>query len=311
MLNIEKAYDIIVGKLESWVETFVTMLPNMVSCMLLLILFWLIAKISKKLVLKLSRRVSNNVALNKLLETITFILIMSIGFFVALSVLKLDKAVTSLLAGAGVIGLALGFAFQDSANNFISGVFMAARKPFKLGDIITTADEMGVVHEMSLRNTTIHSFQGQEILVPNKEVYQNKLTNYSSLGGRRVDIDVGISYNDDLEKARKVAIESVQKLDFIDKNKEVTLFYSEFGDSSINFTIRFWIDYPDHPDYLTARSEAIITIKKAFDANDISIPFPIRTLDINKAQLKEVFVKSNDKNNEEVKPNKQDETNKD
>lgn len=289
MLNIEKAYNIIINKVESWTETFISMLPNLVTCILLLILFWLLAKLTRKLILKLSKKISDNAALNKLLGTIAFISILGVGFFVALSVLKLDKAVTSLLAGAGVIGLALGFAFQDSATNFISGIFMAVRKPFKLGDIIATADEMGTVQKMSLRNTILHSFQGQQIIVPNKEVFQNKLINYSSLGSRRIDLDVGISYGDDLEKARKVAIEAVENLNSIESSKNVDLFYNEFGGSSINFTVRFWIDYPDQPGFLKARSEAIIAIKKAFDKNNISIPFPIRTLDINTEQLKGFF----------------------
>lgn len=303
MLNIEKAYDIIVGKIENWTETFISMLPNLVTCILLLILFWLLAKLTRKVILKLSRKISDNVALNKLLGTIAFISILGVGFFVALSVLKLDKAVTSLLAGAGVIGLALGFAFQDSATNFISGIFMAVRKPFKLGDIIATADEMGTVQKMSLRNTILHSFQGQEVIVPNKEVFQNKLINYTSLGSRRIDLDIGVSYGDDLEKARKVAIEAVENLNFTESNKEVNLFYKEFGGSSINFTVQFWIDYPDQPGFLKARSEAIIAIKKAFDKNDISIPFPIRTLDINTEQLKGFFPGNNrqDKNENQEK----------
>ena len=303
MLNIEKAYDIIVGKVENWTETFISMLPNLVTCILLLILFWLLAKLTRKVILKLSRKISDNVALNKLLGTIAFISILGVGFFVALSVLKLDKAVTSLLAGAGVIGLALGFAFQDSATNFISGIFMAVRKPFKLGDIIATADEMGTVQKMSLRNTILHSFQGQEVIVPNKEVFQNKLINYTSLGSRRIDLDIGVSYGDDLEKARKVAIEAVENLNFTESDKEVNLFYKEFGGSSINFTVQFWIDYPDQPGFLKARSEAIIAIKKAFDKNDISIPFPIRTLDINTEQLKGFFPGNNsqDKNENQEK----------
>lgn len=303
MLNIEKAYDIIVGKIENWTETFISMLPNLVTCILLLILFWLLAKLTRKVILKLSRKISDNVALNKLLGTIAFISILGVGFFVALSVLKLDKAVTSLLAGAGVIGLALGFAFQDSATNFISGIFMAVRKPFKLGDIIATADEMGTVQKMSLRNTILHSFQGQEVIVPNKEVFQNKLINYTSLGSRRIDLDIGVSYGDDLEKARKVAIEAVENLNFTESDKEVNLFYKEFGGSSINFTVQFWIDYPDQPGFLKARSEAIIAIKKAFDKNDISIPFPIRTLDINTEQLKGFFPGNNrqDKNENQEK----------
>ena len=240
---------------------------------------------------KLMVRFSDNIALNKLTGTITFFLGMSMGIFIALSVLKLDKAVTSLLAGAGVLGLALGFAFQDSATNFISGIFMALRKPFKIGDIITSSDEMGIVEKMNLRNIIMHSFQGQEIIIPNKEIFQNKIINYTSLGKRRVDITLGVSYDDDLEKAKEIAINSIKALDFVDSSKEVELFYMEFGGSSINFSIRYWINYPDQPGFLAARSQGIIAIKKAFDQNKISIPFPIRTLDFDSNQMDMVIDK--------------------
>lgn len=295
MFSLDKSYEIITGKIEGWGESFIIMIPNIASCILILIVFWLLAKFSKKLVVKFSKKISRNIVISNLFGTFVYILIFGIGFFVALSVLKLDKAVTSILAGAGVIGLALGFAFQDSASNFISGIFMAFRKPFDLGDLIATADEMGTVKRMSLRNTVIHSFQGQEIIVPNKVVYQNKLINYSSLNKRRVDIDFRVSYDTDLEKARKIAIESVKKLDVVDKNEDVTLFYGEFGDSSINFVIRFWMDSHGQSIYLSTRSEAVIAIKKAFDKNGINIPFPIRTLDINEDHLKEVFKGSSKK----------------
>ena len=289
MLGLNKAYQLIIDKIEGWVETFIAMLPNLILCFALLILFWFISKLIRKGTLKLLKKLSDNIALNKLAGTVIFFIIMSLGIFIALSVLKLDKAVTSLLAGAGVIGLALGFAFQDTATNFISGIFMAVRKPFKIGDVITTKDQMGVVQKMNLRNIIINSFQGQEVIIPNKDVFQNKITNYTSTGIRRIDIEVGIAYTDDLEKVRSVAVNAIKELDFLLEDKEVDFYYLQFGSSSINFTVNFWIDYPDQMGFLTAQSEGIIAIKKAFDKNNITIPFPIRTLDINTEQIKPLF----------------------
>lgn len=110
-------------------------------------------------------------------------------------------------------------------------------------------------------------------------VYNNPLTNYTSSGQRRVDLACGISYGDDLEKVEKVAINAIEQNTQIDNSRPVELLFTEFGNSSINFTLRFWLDQARQPDFMKARSEAIKALKKAFDRNDIVIPFPIRTLD--------------------------------
>ena len=116
-------------------------------------------------------------------------------------------------------------------------------------------------------------------MIPNADVYKNPIINYTFSGKHRVDVDVGVSYSDDLEKAKSVAIEAVEGLEVRDGSRDVQLFYNEFGGSSINFTVRFWIDYRRQVEFHQARSDAIMAIKKAFDENDITIPFPIRTLD--------------------------------
>ncbi len=138
---------------------------------------------------------------------------------------------------------------------------------------------MGTVDTVNLRATIVRTFQGQVVRIPNAEVFKNPLVNYSESGRRRVDIPVGVAYGDDLERARRVAIEAVEGVPGRDPARDVMCVYTEFGDSSINFLIAFWIRTGAQADYLTARSEAIVRIKAAFDGNDITIPFPIRTLD--------------------------------
>lgn len=277
--EIKEAYGIVVGKLEGWTESLIAMAPNLVVAIVVMIAFYGLARLVKFAFNKLAHRITEERMITKLLSNMLMVIVLGVGIFVSLSVLNLDKTVTSLLAGAGIIGLALGFAFQDTASNMISGIVISVRKPIKVGDIVEVSDEMGTVMQISLRYTLIRSFQGQQVYIPNKAVLDEVLTNYSGYGERRVDIPVGVSYGDDLDKAERVAIEAIEKIDYRDKSKDVELFYDSFGDSSINFSIRFWIDYPDQPGFLKARSDAIKNIKKAFDQNDITIPFPIRTMD--------------------------------
>jgi len=272
-------YELIVEKIIHWSDDFVSMLPNFILAVLALVLFVVLAKLARKVFLRIMYKVITNRELSELLAKIVYVIIIIIGAFVALSVLNLEKTVTSLLAGAGIIGLALGFAFQDIATNFISGFLMAARRPFEVGDVIQAGDYQGVVKTLNIRTTEITSFQGQEIIIPNKELFQNILVNDSTNKMRRIDLGVGVSYGEDLERVRDIAIKAVENVPNRMKEKEVSLVYEAFGDSSINFIIMIWVDFNSQLDYLKAQSEAIIAIKKAFDQNDIMIPFPIRTLD--------------------------------
>ena len=278
-MEIEKYYDIIVEKLIGWTEQIVKLLPNFVLAILVLISFVFIGKIIKKLAQKLFDRTFKNRALSSIISKVIYIIVISIGAFVALCLLNLDKAVTSLLAGVGIVGLALGFAFQDIATNFIAGFFMAVKRPFKIGQVIHCEGHSGTIRYIGIRTTEITSFQGQEVIIPNKMLFQNPLINDSENIYKRIDLNVGVSYGEDLERVRDIAIESVKNTPNINRNKDIDLVYLNFGDSSIDFRIMIWVEYKSQLEFLKSQSEAIIAIKKAFDKEGIMIPFPIRTLD--------------------------------
>ena len=277
--DLQSALGKILEKIGSWWETFVSMIPNMLVSILILFVFIVLSRYSAKLFKKLFSKTSEKKALTNLFTTIVKYTILGIGIFIMLSILQLDKAVTSILAGVGILGLALGFAFQDIAANFVSGIILAFRTPFTIGDIIEVNDIMGTAMGTNLRVTIIKTFTGQEVFVPNKDVLQNPITNYTVLGKRRIDLSVGVSYGDDLEEVENVVLETIKKVDGVIDHENTVFDYAEFGDSSINFNIRFWIKYPGQPGFFKVKTDAIKAIKKALDENDIMIPFPIRTLD--------------------------------
>lgn len=277
--NISRAVDILLTKITTWLEELISMLPNLLVAILVLLFSYFVARIIKRISLKLFDRFSEKEAINNLFATIIYLMVIGMGLMMALNVLHLDRTVSSLLAGAGIIGLALGFAFQDITANFISGILLAFRKPIQIGDIVQVQDYMGEVEKIDLRVTMIKTFQGLHVIIPNKDVLQSPVTNFTKTFERRIDLEVGISYAEDLDQVEEVAIEAVSQLPYLLPDKEVELFYKEFGDSSINFVMMVWIHYPDEPGYLKGRSDVIKSIKKAFDAHGITIPFPIRTLD--------------------------------
>lgn len=278
-LKIQNAIQLVTDKLEAWLKTLIAMLPNFVVAVIVLLLFYVVARLIKRYSFRLFGRISGRAALNELFSNILYFATLAVGVFIALGILQLDQTVQTLLAGVGIVGLALGFAFQDITSNFISGILIVIRRPFEVGDIIESDGYFGTVTHINLRITTIRTFQGLEVLIPNKQLFQNVVINYTHTPDRRVDLSVGVSYGDDLRMVKEITIKAVQSLNSIDRTRDVTLFYEEFGDSSINFKVRFWAKSAGQIDYLTARSDAIIAIKEAYDAHDITIPFPIRTLD--------------------------------
>lgn len=268
-----------VDKLGEWLQSLILLIPNFVAAILIVGLAFAIAGLVRRAMRRVLNRVSSYAQVNKLFATLAYIAVVGIGFFIALSILGLSKAVTALLAGVGVLGLALGFAFQDITENFIAGVLMAFRRPLEVGDIVEVGDYLGTVEEINLRTTIIRTFQGKHVFIPNSTVIQNPLVNLSRTKSLRVDLQCGVAYGDDLEKAESVAVASLKDVAGRDASRDVEIFFEEFGGSSINFVIRFWVDYATQTDFLKARSDAIKRLKKAFDENGITIPFPIRTLD--------------------------------
>jgi small-conductance mechanosensitive channel len=278
-MNINEMYNLLKEKLYNWTAGIIGLLPNILLAALVWVAGIFIARRLKRIALKLISKVSHNVTLNNLFASFIHIFAVGILLFTVLSILQLDKAVTSILAGAGILGLALAFAFQDIAANFMCGIFISVRKPLNVGDIVKVKEYIGKVIEINLRDTVLRSFQGELVIIPNKDVFQNPIENYTLLGKRRFDLVVGVSYGEDLEKVKKVALDAVQGISGLSEEDEITLFFTEFGDSSINFKIRMWVNSADQPEYKRVGSEAIMCIKRAFDENNIVIPFPIRTLD--------------------------------
>lgn len=215
---------------------FVRMLPNLLLAVLVLVIGFYLAKIIQRFARRMIGRLSHGAVITNLLSSFIYITCVGITLFAALSILQLDKALTSLLAGAGIAGLALAFAFQDIAANFMSGILITLRRPLRVGDIVKVKDYMGKVHTITLRDIVVQTFQGQMVIIPNKEVLQNPIENFSLLGKRRMDLTIGVSYGENLEKVKEVTLNAVSDIAGLSPTDKTTLFFEEFADSSINFS---------------------------------------------------------------------------
>ena len=285
-MDLPQAAGLIYTEIATWGRTAVRYVPRLALAILLLMLFTFLARWISRLVVRGFDRFSDNHSVINLTGAVVRVMVVAVGLFIALSILNLDKAVTSLLAGAGVVALAVGFAFQDLTANFISGTMIALTRPIQVGDMVDTNGFTGTVLDIKLRSIVLDNGQGQTIEIPSKDVFQKAVTNYSRTGERRLEVSYGISYLDDLAKAQQLAVRAVQALPFVQTDKPVEVYYRAFTLDNVQGYVWFWINQSKTTPP-SATSEAIKAIKTAFDQNDILMMYPPHTLDLKKRKRDE------------------------
>lgn len=277
--QLSSSYKNLVEKLTSWLNLIVLQIPNIVIAATVMVLAYIFAKYVRKFARKTASKFTTNGTVLNLVSNLSTVMFGVMTMFLVLTVMDLGGTINKILATAGVLGLAVGLALQDPMTNLFSGVMMSVRELYEIGDLVETNGFFGHISDIDLRSTKVKLPTGQIVVIPNKEVIQKPLTNFTISGKRRVDIACGVSYGDDLDKVEQVVRDTIQSLPSVLQSETVDVIFKEFGDSSINFVARFWIDSVGLRDFLVEQSNAIKAIKKAFDANDIMIPFPITTLD--------------------------------
>ena len=283
--SIKEAIDKLWHKLYGWLDAIILKLPNIVLAILVMILFYILARLIGKLFRKVLLKKMNQVSMRRMISKVIFVCVLLIGFFIALGVLDLDKALTSILAGAGVIGLAVGLALQGTLSNTFGGIVLSFLPKIQINDYIETQDTAGFVAEINLRNIVIRKPDNNYVIIPNSKFVDGVFTNYSLTSRSRISVSCGIGYESDLEAVEELVVKVISDNFVHQKNEKVEFFYTEFGDSSINFIVRFWIDMVKSQQEYAARHKAIKLIRQNFTEKGINIPFPIRTLDFGKNTL--------------------------
>ncbi len=196
---------------------------------------------------------------------------LAITFVVIMALSKLGVETSSVIAVLGAAGLAVGFALQNSLSNFAAGVMLLVFRPFRVGDYIEAGGSAGSVEEIHIFTTKLKTPDNKVIFVPNSKIAGDNITNYSLEENRRVDMSFGIGYSDDIDKAKKIIYKILSEDERVLKNPEPQIVVSELADSSVNFSVRPWVHKSD---YWGVYFDTIEKVKKAFDEEGVSIPFP-------------------------------------
>ncbi|WP_026915694.1 mechanosensitive ion channel family protein [Christiangramia portivictoriae] len=277
--NLQDSVKGIWDKLEGWLDAIILGFPNFLLAVVVFIVFIFIAKYVGKIFDKIFARSIKQDSIRQMATKVIKAIVILIGFFIALGLLNLDTVLTSVLGAAGVVGLAIGLALQGTLNNTFSGLILSFLPELQIGDWVETNGFAGSVMEINLRNIVIKQSDNNYVVIPNGKIIEEPFKNFSRTNRSRVFVNCGVGYSSDLEMVRELTIKTIEDIFPQRGNEEVELMFEEFGDSSINYVLRFWTDVTKNRDILIAQNTAIIAIKKAYDAEGINIPFPIRSID--------------------------------
>lgn len=254
-----------------WLLSFAENLPNIIMAFAIIILFYLLSSFISKWAKNALGKARLHASFKIMLISLLRIFIIVFGVFFALGIVGLDKTVMSLMAGVGVIGLALGFAFKDLASNLISGIFIAIQNPFDIGDTIKINNITGVVEVIRLRDTVLNAGNGQKIYIPNKTFMEEALYNFSQSAEKRFDLEISVSYDDNLEDVVETLKKDLSSLKGQKKGKDVVVKIKEFRMNAVLLEINLWIDVPGM-DATEFSSLAMMSIKKSIQKNGFHIP---------------------------------------
>lgn len=243
-----------------------------------LIIGAIIAKIIRNSVRKLLDARGVDPIIGAFTTNLAYMALMAFVVVSALGVLGVNTA--SFAAVIAAAGLAIGLALQGSLSNFAAGFLLIIFRPFKKGDFVEAGGTAGVVQEIQVFTTIFNTPDNKRIIVPNGAIMSGNITNFSTLPTRRVDWVFGVSYSDDIDKVKATIKRVIEADERIHKDPAPAIVLSALADSSVNFTVRAWVDAPNYWPTFFAINEKM---KKTFDAEDISIPFPQRDVHLFKA----------------------------
>lgn len=292
----------IVEKLETWKDIFIKNIPNIAIALVVLVIAYFASRAMNSIVNKTIGKRIRQKSVRDLVSRVASAITILVGLYLAMTVLKFDDTLKTIVSAAGVSGIVIGLALQGTLSNTISGVVLSFRKNLNIGNWVETNGYAGEVIDINLNYFVIREADNNMVVLPNKTILENPFKNYSLTTKMRISIECGVEYGADLKKVEKLTTETIRKNFNQDEiGKKVEFYFTEFGDSSINFLCRFWVDSENALEKLKAKSNAIMEIKQAFDNEGINIPFPMRTLEFvpnNKLNLSQVKKKQDSKKEE-------------
>ena len=272
--SVSTAWD----KIQSMSNGLIVMLPNILLAVIVFTIFFFAGRALKSLVRRLTRRHRQARSLGLVLGRLSQGIIILVGLFVALSIVIPSFKAGDLVQLLGISGVAIGFAFRDILQNFLAGILILLTEPFEIDDQIVFKNFEGTVENIQTRATTIRTYDGRRIVIPNSELFTNAVTVNTAFENRRLEYDVGIGYGDNIDQAKELMLEAVYSVDEVLTDPAPDVLVMELAESTVNIRVRWWINPPRRADALDSRDKVLTAIKKKLTANGIDLPFPTQQI---------------------------------
>lgn len=271
MTDIKDIANIILAKFAKIYLAVIQNIPEIIFATVVLLIFVILSRYVRKLAKSYAQKHTNDVLVSQFVGNIIATCVIILGIVIAFNILGLNGAASEVLAGIGITGFIIGFAFKDIGENFIAGVILAFKRPFEMGDIVETNGIKGSVIYLTLRETTIKTFDGKDIYVPNGLILKQPLQNYSKDDLLRHDFAIGVDYDEDIDAAIALIYEAINAVEAIEKAPKVpTVFIEEFAANSINVRVHFWLNMSHNG--LKIKSMAMNSVLKTLNKNGFYIP---------------------------------------
>jgi small-conductance mechanosensitive channel len=253
-------------------ESLLIIIPRAFASLLVLALFWLVARLVRWATVQTLCRFATEPTVQNLIKQVAYYSVWVLGFIVAVDALGFDPQ--AVATGLGLTGLALGFALREVISNFVSGIFILALRPFRIGDQIIVGDTEGNVERIELRATQMLTYDGRRVLVPNAEVFTSRVTNNTASPMRRAEVDLHLDYNVDLLQALAVIRQATKRTPGVLEAPEVIVLVHELEPESVMVQVRFWTD-SRRADFVATMSAVRQAIIAALQAASIDLPDPL------------------------------------
>jgi small conductance mechanosensitive channel len=265
------------AQIEAMLTGFVRTLPGIVLGLVVFTLFYLVAKAVRRLIRRYAEHRQRYRNLELVLGRLAQWAIIFLGVMIAITIVFPTFSPGDLITVLGIGGVAIGFAFKDIFQNFLAGILILLTEPFRVGDQIIVGDFEGTVTEIQTRATFIRTYDGRRVVIPNADLFTDKVLVNTAFGQRRSQYDVGIGYGDDIESARRLVLEAMQGIEGVLTDPAPDVLVVELADSTVNLRARWWSESP-RADVLEVQDRVLTAIKNRLTDHGVDLPFPTQVV---------------------------------
>ena len=289
-------YQTIMTSANHLLQQMISRIPYLIVASLVFVIFWVLSIFFKKAVTRILGSRKHHQNLVTVFRRVGSALILFLGFMVAMIIAVPSFTPGKLIGALGIGSVAIGFAFKDIFQNLLSGILLLLSEPFRIGDQIISGNFEGTVEDIQIRATTIRTYDGRKVVIPNSQLYTSTMTVNTAYSQRRLEFDVGIGYENNIIDAQQVILSVLKAAPTVSKLAEPSVIATALADSSVVLRVRWFIDDGTQTNRVASINEVIILVKEALEKANISIPFPVTTLDTNHPLLVKIENSSDIKN---------------